>query len=133
MEGGQLHSAGVLWSHLKQHLLKGVEITILCVHIILVHLGEEGISGDTSLLKEHPVQILRRYKLYFDPREPCVLLRLILVNNLSKLPRLPGRMISAGKRGLSVKTMYGFRETRLCAKVLRNLCIKLAVCVFEGG
>lgn len=40
MEGGQLHRAGILWSHLKQHFLKRVEGVIL-VHVILVDLKEE--------------------------------------------------------------------------------------------
>ena len=34
---------------------------------------EDLLSLSTSL-KEHPVQILRRYKLYFDLWEPCVIL-----------------------------------------------------------
>lgn len=37
VEGGQLHCAGILWSHLKQHFLEGVKL-IVFVHIILVDL-----------------------------------------------------------------------------------------------
>ena len=40
VEGGQLHCTGVLWSHLKQHLLKGVKLVVL-IHIILVDLDQE--------------------------------------------------------------------------------------------
>lgn len=40
VEGGQLHCAGILWSHLKQHFLKWVKC-IIFVHIILVDLKEE--------------------------------------------------------------------------------------------
>ena len=46
VERHQLYSVGVLWSQLKQHLLKGMELTTLRIHIILVHLrdrrGEKG-------------------------------------------------------------------------------------------
>lgn len=38
VEGGHLHCAGVLWSHLKQDLFEGVKLGALCVHIILVDL-----------------------------------------------------------------------------------------------
>lgn len=40
MEGGQLHCAGKLWSHLKQHFLERVK-RVIFVHIILVDLKEE--------------------------------------------------------------------------------------------
>ena len=41
VEGGHLHGAGELWSHLKQHFLKGVELAALCVHVVLVHLERD--------------------------------------------------------------------------------------------
>lgn len=41
VEGGHLHCTRVLWSHLKQHLLKGLKLTALCVHIILIDLKIE--------------------------------------------------------------------------------------------
>lgn len=40
VEGGQLHCAGVLWPHLKQDLLEGVELAPVGVHIILVDLQQ---------------------------------------------------------------------------------------------
>lgn len=42
VERSQLYCFGILWSHLKQYLFKGVELAPLSVHIILVHLE----SGD---------------------------------------------------------------------------------------
>lgn len=47
VEGGQLHNTGVLWSHLKQNLLKGVELATLRVHVILVHLVSREGGSDT--------------------------------------------------------------------------------------
>lgn len=38
MKGDQLHDVRVLWPHLIEHLLEGVELAVLCVHIVLVHL-----------------------------------------------------------------------------------------------
>lgn len=42
VEGSHLHCTGVLWSHFKQHLLKGVKLIVL-IHIVLVDLklGEQ--------------------------------------------------------------------------------------------
>lgn len=40
VKGGHLHCIGVLWSHLKQHLLEGVKLTVL-IHILLVDLKWE--------------------------------------------------------------------------------------------
>lgn len=45
VEGGQLHCAGVLWSHLKQDLLEGVELASVSIHIILVDLQQEEWTG----------------------------------------------------------------------------------------
>lgn len=42
VEGGQLHCAGILWSHLKQHFLERVK-RVIFVHVILVDLKEENI------------------------------------------------------------------------------------------
>lgn len=41
VEGSHLDRAGVLWSHLKQHLLEGVELAALCIHVVLVDLEYE--------------------------------------------------------------------------------------------
>lgn len=38
MEGGELHAVEVLGTHLIQHLLEGVELTVRSVHIVLIHL-----------------------------------------------------------------------------------------------
>lgn len=49
VERCQFYSVRVLWSQLKQHLLKGMELATLRIHIILVHLEERdrerGMSG----------------------------------------------------------------------------------------
>lgn len=41
VEGGHLHGAGILRSHLKQNLFEGVKLAALSVHVILVDLPEE--------------------------------------------------------------------------------------------
>lgn len=38
MEGDELHTVKVLGTHLIQHLLEGVELTVRSVHIVLIHL-----------------------------------------------------------------------------------------------
>lgn len=52
VEGGHLHCAGVLWTHLKQHLLKRVKFTALCIHIILVDLKWENSLNTEGLINK---------------------------------------------------------------------------------
>lgn len=41
MERGQLYRVGVLRAHFKQDFLKGVELTTIGIHVILVHLMDK--------------------------------------------------------------------------------------------
>lgn len=61
VERRQFHCFCVLGPHLKQDLLKRVELASLSIHIILVHLGDEDNRIDINKVKKikHQIDVLR--------------------------------------------------------------------------
>lgn len=57
MERCQLHCIRVLRPHFKQDLLKRVELATVCVHVILVHLGDEDRGTDVTSAQKTRKQV----------------------------------------------------------------------------
>lgn len=53
VERCQFHYIRVLWPHVEQNLLEGVELATLSVHIVLVHLEDKVRRTAVTGLRKH--------------------------------------------------------------------------------